>query len=63
MLNEKLSNSADENSEVLTDCNHHSDENCMLIVDHTQNGVRDILVTWENNRCPCAPVSLQEAKG
>ena len=62
MLNEKISNGAEEQSEALTDCNQHPDENRVLVVDQTQIGIQDTLVTWKNNKRPCSPVSPQEKK-
>ena len=62
MLNEKISTGADEQSEALTDCNQHPDENRMLVVDQTQNGIQDTLVTWKNKKRPCSPVSPKEKK-
>ena len=62
MLNEKISNGADEQSEALTDCNQHPDENRVLVVDQTQIGIQDTLVTWKNNKRACSPVSPKEKK-
>ena len=60
MLNEKISLSADENSEALTDPDQHATENRMLIVDQTQNGIQDTLVTWKKTKCSCVPARFQE---
>lgn len=61
-MNDDFINGGDDHTEIPTDCNQHPDENRMLVVDQTQNGIQDTLVTWKNNKRPCSPVSPQEKK-
>ena len=61
MLNEKISTGADGQSEAPTDCNQHLDENRVLVVDHTQNGIKDTLVTSKKTSA-LARLSVQRRK-